>query len=235
MEYQGKKLRHEIKYFINTQQYWILRNRLKSTLIVDKHGDDMNSYHIRSLYFDDMYQSALLEKESGVKVRSKYRIRIYNISDKVIKLERKNKIDKFINKEDASLTRKQVEQLLRGDVDFLRNTTDPLLKDFYLAYQTKQLRPRVIVDYDREAYTYPLGNVRITFDKDLRAGIDSWDIFDPTVISKKILTDGEMILEVKYDDYLPEHIHHMLQISGHNLSAVSKYVMCTNFIKNIKY
>ena len=235
MKYKGKVIRHELKYFINEHEYLYLRNRLKEGLLVDKNGDENNSYHIRSLYFDDIYETAYKEKEMGVQFRRKYRIRIYNIEDHIIKLERKNKYDSYINKDAVSITKEEFYKILDKDYDFLLERNNPLLRDFYVECKANLLAPKIIVDYDREAYILPEGNVRITFDKQLRAGISSFDIFDKDVITKRIFQEPIMIMEVKYDSYLPEHVKNLIQICSHNISAASKYVLCTKVTKNLKY
>lgn len=234
MKYENKELRHEIKYFINNHEYLYLRNRLKESLLVDKFSDENNSYHIRSLYFDDIDETAYRQKEAGVQFRRKYRIRIYNLDSKVIKLERKNKFDNYINKEVASLSQEEFYKILRGDYEFLKFKENSLHKEFYFECVGRLLRPRIIVDYDREAYTLPAGNVRITFDKSLRAGINSFDIFSDKVITKNAIEDSTMIMEVKYDSFLPSHVRNLLQVTSAYRQAASKYVLCTDIIKRFK-
>lgn len=235
MKYKGKEIRHELKYFINEHEYLYLRTRLKDGLMVDKNGDEKNTYHIRSLYFDDIYDTAYKEKEMGVQFRKKYRIRIYNLNDNVIKLERKNKYGSYINKDAATLTKSEFYKILNKDYDFLLESNNGLLRDFYVECKSNLMAPKIIVDYDREAYILPMGNVRITFDKQLRAGINSFDIFDKNVITKRIYEEPIMIMEIKYDSFLPEHVKNLIQICSHNISAASKYVLCRKVIKNIKY
>lgn len=235
MEYKGRKLRHELKYFINYQEYEYLRNRLKEVLQIDKNSMNNNGYNIRSLYFDDMYNSAYIEKELGLAIRKKYRIRIYDLDDRIIKLERKEKFNKYISKESVSITKDEFYKIINGDFEFCLKKNNKLLRDFYIESREKILKPRIIVDYDREAYTFSYGNIRITFDKELRTAVNSYDIFKKDVATKRIFQEPIMIMEVKYDDYIPEHIKNLLQISSHTLSSASKYVLCTKVIKNLKY
>lgn len=234
MKYGNKKIRHELKYYINTHEYRYLKKRLMASLEKDKYGIINDEYHIRSLYFDDIYDSAFYEKESGVFERKKYRIRIYNISDKTINLEKKSKYGQYISKDKEKLTKEQLYQLLKGNNEFLLNYPSNLFKEFYLENKNNLLKPVVIVDYEREAYVLETGNVRITFDKNLRAGINSFDVFDDKIATKMVFDKPIMILEIKYDDFLPTYVRNLIQICNHNISAASKYVMCRKVIKFIK-
>lgn len=234
MRYQDKSLRHELKYYINTHEYTYLKKRLMPSLNKDEHGVINDGYHVRSLYFDDMYDSAFNEKESGIFQRKKYRVRIYNISDKTIKFEKKSKFGQYINKESKKITKDEFYNLLEGNNDFLLNSKSKLLEEIYIDTKTKLLKPAVIVDYDREAYTLEAGNIRITFDKNLRAGINSYDIFSDKIVTKRIFDQPIMILEVKYDSFLPAYLQNLIQIRNHNISAASKYVMCRKVIKSLK-
>ncbi|MDT3700464.1 MAG: polyphosphate polymerase domain-containing protein [Thermincola sp.] len=235
MKYGEHKLRHELKYFVNYHEYQYLHNRLLNALELDKYAALTGSYHIRSLYFDDIYQTALEEKEAGVLLRRKFRIRIYNISDRVIKLEKKSKFGQYISKTSKSITKDQFYRLLDNDCGFLLESGDKLFREFYIEIKNNLMRPVVIVDYDREAFVFEAGNVRITFDQGLRAGINSFDIFDSTVVTKGIFNSPMMIMEVKYDSFLPAHIHDLIQITNHNLTAASKYVMCHHVKSGIRY
>ena len=105
-------LRHELKFYINEMQYHLLRNALDRVLDRDPNGDENNEYHIRSLYFDTVYNDALYDKLDGVQNRDKYRIRIYNYSDKVIRLERKSKHGDYISKLSCGISRDLAEQII---------------------------------------------------------------------------------------------------------------------------
>lgn len=235
MKYGKHTLRHELKYFVNYHEYLYLKSRLSGALELDKHAALRGNYHIRSLYFDDIYQTALAEKEAGVLLRRKFRVRIYDISDTVIKLEKKSKFGQYISKTSKSLTKDQFYQLLNGEYDFLLQSDDPLFLEFYIEIKNNLMRPAVIVDYEREAFTFEAGNVRITFDQDLRAGIDSYDVFSHDVVTKAVFDTPIMIMEVKYDSFLPSHIHDLIQITSHTLTAASKFVMCVQAKNSIKY
>jgi len=222
-----RNLRHELKYYIDEGEYLVLRDRLKASFALDKNAaPDTRQYHIRSLYFDDIDNSALWEKQFGVENRHKYRIRIYNLRDSVIHLERKSKVGQFIAKESVSLTRAQCDALLRGEYGFLYPSRYPLFQEMYTQIRTRLLRPVVIVDYSREAYVYPAGNVRLTFDRELHSGHYSRELFTTSTAPVPILPPGQLILEVKYDSVLPPHVRGLLQMDRNLRSAVSKYTLC---------
>lgn len=234
MKYGEKSLRHELKHFINMHEYTYLKERLLNSLKKDKHGIVNDGYHVRSLYFDDLYNSAFNEKELGVFKRKKYRIRIYNIMDQLIKLEKKSKYGQYISKETINITKNEFYKLLKEENEFLIQSNNKIFQEFYIETKTKLLRPVVIVDYEREAYVLESGNVRITFDKNLRAGINSFDIFDENIAMKSIFDQPIMIMEIKYDAFLPSHVRNLLQIDCHDISAISKYVMCRKTMKYYK-
>lgn len=223
---KNKIFRHELKYYISNYEYEVLQKRLKVLMDQDANTQGNGSYHIRSLYFDDIYDSALNDKLSGVSKRKKYRIRIYNKSSKLIRLERKTKVDRYICKESGVLTRKQYEQIMHEDNGFLLYSNNEVFKEFYLEGKNNLLRPKVIVDYEREAYTFNISDVRITFDKMLSAGINSVDIFDNNLVTVNAFSEPVMIMEVKYNEFMPDNIKILLHIAGSENSAISKYVIC---------
>ncbi len=230
IERNGLPLRHELKYNISTANYYLLSTKLKSVLKPDKHAGPDGRYHIRSLYFDDFRNTALFEKNAGVPRRKKYRIRIYNLNDDVIKLECKNKLDYYISKETVNLTRGQADKILAGDVSFLAKSDNRLLRSFYLEFRRNLLRPNVIVDYFREAYVYPVGNVRLTFDIGLHTGLNSTDLFNKEILTIGI-SDYPIIFEIKYDNVLPEIVRGLLPGTVRPWQAIGKFVISKKFNK----
>ena len=212
-----------------------LRERIKSLLLLDQNSVDEHGYHIRSLYFDNIYESALHDKVDGILNRRKYRIRIYNKSDAVIKLERKSKWNEYVAKESAPMTRSEFERLYRGDTEFLREADSELKRDFYYAIKHGFMKSAVVVDYVREAYIYGVSDVRITFDKELSAVVQSFDIFDPDLTTRRMVEGPRTILEVKYNEFLPDTVYHLLQMSSQNRSTISKYAICKESRKVYSY
>lgn len=221
--------RHELKYFIHPAEVEALRARLRPALRLDSHCPGGRPYAIRSLYFDDIDDSAYYDKVGGVMHRDKYRIRIYRHSDAEIFLERKRKLGDLIQKSSVQITRRLCQQLIDGNPAGLQRASNPLLQEMYVQMRTRLLRPRVIVDYEREAYLHPAENVRITFDLDLRTGLGSTELFNPR-IPVVCPHDGDVqILEIKYDNYLPDHIARLLVGIRADRSAISKYVICRRY------
>lgn len=222
---KAETYRNEWKYLIDTAQKEVMCRRLRPLFQLDEHAQN-GGYMIRSLYFEDYFKSAYEEKEAGVLRRKKYRIRIYNCSDRSIKLERKKKYGSYIFKESASLTRDQVERILEGDYEFLLKHPKELCREFYYECVSNVMRPRVIVDYEREPYVLDEGTVRITFDMDVRAAVGSYDIFDPTLPTLGVLEPGKCVLEVKFTEFLPRLVRDLLPDRASEFTAVSKYVLC---------
>lgn len=221
--------RHELKYFISWADYVIIRDLIMHVLRPDASGDEQGNYFVRSLYFDDAYNAALMDKIAGVQHRSKYRIRTYNMSTTAIRLERKRKNGSMISKDSVVLSRDLCDQLCAGDVDGWQMQPSELMRDIYRQVKTRLLAPVVIVDYLREAYVHPAENIRITFDKHLRTGLRGYDLFDPRLPTVPALEAASVILEVKYDRYIPPYIKALLSRGNAQPSAISKYVMCRNF------
>jgi len=226
-----KVFRHEFKYFINYFEYEILRRKLKIVLKNDKFADENGDYHIRSLYFDDVNNNALYEKQSGILTRKKYRIRIYNLKDDVIKLEKKERRGQFIHKTSYSITKGEYQKIINNDIEFMRDSNNPLLTEFYFDIIAFKYKPNVIVDYIREAYILDINNIRITFDKFLQTGLNNVNIFDKNIAVVDVIEEPKMILEVKYDHFLPDYLRNLLQISSSQRWAISKFVMCKKFTK----
>ncbi len=222
--------RHELKYYLNNNQYTLLRQKISHTVQMDYNCEKAGGeYLIRSLYFDDAYDSAFRTKLAGADYRDKYRLRIYDLRDDVIKLECKHKEDSYIKKQSVLLTREECDELLSGDHRFLLKKPEPFAHVLFGAFATKGLRPKVIVDYKREAYTFPVEDVRITFDRDIRTGLLSTDIWRADLPTFSVIDDYDMVLEVKFNKYLPSYIRYLLQLKSSQKSAISKYCLCRRF------
>jgi len=227
----AKPYRHELKYIISEGEYRILSQRLKRALKPDKFAaKNGGEYLIRSLYFDDPFDSALTEKLDGIQVRDKFRIRIYNYSDSTIKLERKHKNGAYIQKSSLTLTRDECDALLDGDDRFLLKRAEPFARQMYGILQSRQLTPKVLVDYTREPYVYPIEDVRITFDKNIRTAMRCTDLFNDRVPTYPVMDlQNAMILEVKFNRYLPTYVQSLVQMGASQHVAASKYVACRRF------
>lgn len=221
----GEKYRHELKYLIKRSDAELLKLRLKYLMKLDPHAGE-DGYMIRSIYFDDYWNSAFNDKEAGILERAKWRIRIYNCSDSSIKLERKKKFGSYIYKEAASLSKDEAMRLIGGDYLFLLKKDNELLRQFYVECITKLMKPRVIVDYDRLPFILPEGTVRVTFDSDVRAAVLSNDIFDDALPSISCMEDGRCIMEVKFTEFLPRMVKEMIPAGAADITAYSKFGIC---------
>jgi VTC domain. len=226
MQFRGKKLRTEHKYYLHIHDYAAMRQRAASALTMDPYSVGPDGYCIRSLYFDGPHDHSLHDKNNGIFKRDKYRIRIYNGEDNVISVERKSKFGEFVCKESARISREDYDRILIGDYEFLKDSSSMLLREFHAALAFRAFRPTAIVDYWREAYIYEYGNVRITFDKRLSAGTNTFDLFHPNLILEEAIPVPRTIMEVKFDSFLPDFVRKLLQPESHIRSSISKYVIC---------
>lgn len=214
-------MRHELKYILTPMQYRILKDRLKWFLEPDPHAGENGDYMIRSIYFDTDSLDAMVEKINGVDKRRKYRIRFYNGNADQCTLECKEKHGTRVNKISEPLTGKEAKLLMhRGSV-----MAEPELSGrMALWIKKSELHPVVAVDYVREAYIYPVSNVRVTFDKQLSAGDVENALSAPFGFAN--IMGEQVILEVKYDEVLPLHISELIANVRPVHTAASKYVMC---------
>ncbi len=233
LQYNGHKLRHELKFNISYADYHELRNRALIFMKHDSHGDG-GRYFIRSLYFDDIRLSNYNQKMDGWEHRRKYRIRTYDFSPSIIKFEIKDKFDQYISKVSSTITQEQYLNMKNGDFGFIHElfldkSDDGSLKALKIGYidnACKILRPQVVVDYTREVFVCDEGNVRLTFDMNLRAGQASGDIFDPDLSTVPAYDNHSLIMEVKYDDFLPNYVKQILRSVSRWQTAQSKYTTC---------
>lgn len=219
------KPRHEYKIQLHYADYVMLRNRLRKMLTPDAHADKNGEYSVRSLYFDTPRDAALREKIDGVNHRDKFRIRIYNCDPSFIQLEKKSKHNGLCYKQSEIISQAQARSIIDGDIGWLRESESPLFVDLYSRMLGQVLRPKTVVDYIREPFCYAPGNVRITLDRCIRSGLYSTDLFNPEI--PVVQAEPRLIiLEVKYDEFLPSHIQRIVQMDSRNASACSKYALC---------
>ncbi|MCR4786968.1 MAG: polyphosphate polymerase domain-containing protein [Lachnospiraceae bacterium] len=225
-----KHYRHELKYSITHTEYVAMRERLRQIMTPDPHTSEDGRYRIRSIYFDNSDDKALREKIDGIEKREKFRIRYYNDDLSFITIEKKMKIGNLCVKYDASLTEEECRKLLNGDVGWMRDHPSELVKEMYAKMNYQRLRPRILVSYVREPYIYVPGNVRITFDSCIRTSLFHREFLTEEVSDISATdTPQDMLLEVKYDAFLPEIIQDLIQVNGIRQQAFSKYGTCRRF------
>lgn len=216
--------RHEWKHEINYSDMLALRSRLAAVMTLDAHATG-GSYQVRSLYFDNLADKALREKLDGVDVREKFRLRSYNNDMRLILLEKKCKIHGLCRKEQTALALEEVQAILAADSLRMMESDKPLVHELARKMQEEGLRPRTIVVYTRQPFVYAPGNVRVTLDYDLRTGLDGTAFLDPHCVTVPA-AENPVILEVKWDAFLPEVIRDIVQLRGRHTGAFSKYAAC---------
>lgn len=219
--------RHEWKHEINYADMLPLRSRLRAVMKYDKHTEN-GIYKIRSLYLDSPGDKALREKIDGVNMREKFRLRLYNGDTSFICLEKKSKLNGLTSKESCIISKDEAQMTVNGEIDWMIKSERALCAELYSKMKSQGLRPKTIVDYTREAYVYAPGNVRVTIDSDIRCGEYRTDFLNPDTITVPA-GNSPIILEVKWDNYLPDIIRDAASVPNRRANAFSKYAHCRIF------
>ena len=202
----------------------LLAGRLKNVMSQDIHQEG-DCYEIRSLYFDDLWDRCLAENEAGVDKREKYRIRIYDPKSDVIHLEIKEKNRGLTKKRACDLSRDECLAIMEGELPLNIDGRAPL-NSLQLQMRCNGMEPKVIIAYERTAFVHPSGNVRITFDRNIMASSCREDFLEDRVSGMvPVLPAGMHVLEVKYDEFLPDTIAQQLEIGKLRKTAFSKYYL----------
>lgn len=224
------KFRHELKYLCSDAQLQMLKSRLNGIMCLDPHVGEDGVYIIKSLYFDDYQNRCYYENENGTSPREKFRIRIYNNQMDNISLERKRKVGGKIQKHSCKITQEQYEILTsRNHVHKDAKSYPELMQTLLCLQKTRLMEPKVIVEYERCPYIYRNGNVRVTLDRNVRSSSRIDRFFEENIYGRQISPIGQQLLEVKYDEYLPDHIYRSLQLDNMQLTAFSKYYLCRKY------
>ncbi|MFI3284278.1 MAG: polyphosphate polymerase domain-containing protein [Erysipelotrichaceae bacterium] len=225
------KYRVEQKYLCDAKDLAILQSRLKMLLKKDTHAGENGEYIVRSVYFDDYQNRCYYENEDGVENRDKYRIRFYGDPNSIVKLEIKSKRNTHNFKQSCILSKEIVEDvILNSHLPKIKDASEPY-KQLCLQMKTRLLRPKVIVEYVREAYVYKSGNVRITLDKNIVGSSCVKGFFSMQGVKVPILETGQFVLEVKYDEFLPSHIYNALGLKNLQQTSFSKYYLSRKKLK----
>lgn len=217
--------RNEIKHLINAGDKAAICSSLRAVAKLDEHASEKGFYHIRSLYFDNLADMALREKLDGVNEREKFRIRYYNGDTSIIHLEKKVKRNGLGYKVSADITAQEAQRIVDGDITWMAASGRGLLIELYSKMKGQGLRPKTIVDYSRIPFVYGPGNVRVTIDENIRTGLSCTDFLNPNCVTIPA-SEPAIVLEVKWDEYLPSIIKGAVQVKGRRGSAFSKYRIC---------
>ena len=215
------KFRHEYKHQINLADVYGLRTRLSAIVKHDSNCDADGTYFVKSLYFDNYMDKALREKIDGVNKREKFRIRYYGTDTSFIRLEKKSKINGLCNKESCRITTEECQKIIDGNIEFMKDSKFELMRELYSKMKYQLLRPKCIVAYTRECFVYPPGNVRVTLDMNICGSNNVKEFLNPDL--PFLQTYHEAILEVKWDEYLPQIIRDCVQVKSRRSAAFSKY------------
>ena len=229
MHSKNDKYRHELKYPVSGNELEIIRNRICSLMELDANAGPERQYNVSSLYFDDIYNTCYYDKENGFDPREKFRIRIYNHDLGRISLECKRKERGKILKTSCLLSAIQAEKLCHGE--YLRDIgkQPPLLRKFTEQMMSRGLRPVIIVEYNRIPFVYKYGNVRVTFDMGLSSSTEVTNFLTGQITKRPVMETGLHLLEVKYDEYIPDVIYNALQVDNLEQMAFSKYSLCRKY------
>lgn len=223
-----EKFRNELKYICSEGELIQIHSRVQMLCDADAHAGPEGIYNIRSIYFDDLQNRYFFENENGTDPREKFRIRTYNASDSRITLECKKKERSMTHKDSCQLSKEQYQKILDGTLS-ASDVNSTLLEKFYLIQEQRHLQPKVIVAYERTPFVYTFGNVRITFDRNIGSSTDISAFFDPYLPVRPILPLGKNILEVKYDELLPNFLYEAMNLGSLRQTTFSKYYLCRKF------
>ena len=214
-------LRKELKYNITNKDFFILKHNLNNLIKKDCNckGD---YYTISSIYFDDYNKTSYNQVKNGISNRWKYRIRFYNYDDSFIKLEKKHKINGLTDKTSIRITREMLDDILSNKIK-IEEKNGKLLNEFIVKMKNNLLRPIICIEYDRIPYVYKLGNVRITLDYNIRYTNKYNELFNQ---NKRVYYLKEKILEIKYDELIPDFIRYRLELNHLEQISFSKFNNC---------
>ncbi|MDE7268265.1 MAG: polyphosphate polymerase domain-containing protein [Lachnospiraceae bacterium] len=221
--------RHEYKYICSQQQLICIKNRIEPYMGLDINAGENGSYTIRSLYFDDYKNTCYYDNLSGVDLREKFRIRIYNADSSYIRLELKQKRHGMTRKLSCPINAGLCRKLARGEIVAMNEMDEPLYRKLFIEQSTRLLKPKIIVEYDRVPYVYRDGNVRVTFDTNIRSSVDIESFFEKRITKRPVMETGYHVLEIKFDEWIPDFIHHAIQMDKLHQTAYSKYCLCRKY------
>lgn len=216
------KYRVEQKYIIMEDQIALLKYKLENVMEYDQNV--LNGlYNVRSLYFDDMYDSCLEANQDGTDFREKFRIRTYNNDRSEIHLEIKAKEYGYTRKQKENLTEEECLCFMERKPWGLKDQDGFVKKKLYALMAMRRMQPVQIVEYERIPFVEAKGNVRITFDRNITGTGEIETFFDEIIPGIPLLPTGRHILEVKYDEFLPDYLKKILDSISLRKTDFSKY------------
>lgn len=223
----NKKYRYELKFLLNDNYAKILQYRMSLIMEPEEESHTIDGkYYVRSLYFDDIYNTAYYEKMDGLCFRKKYRIRFYNLNPSYIVLELKGKDNNLTYKKSDQITLNEYNLLINGEYDKIKIEDRKILHEFLMLCKHKALKPSIIVDYERIVYKYPIEDVRVTFDSLIASGRYDYDLFNKDMILFDVLDRNQVVMEVKFNNYIPKIINDIIKTVPSSRISMSKFTIC---------
>ena len=212
------------KFLLNQAEALKLRNYLSNVVHTDSHNGP-DGYQVRSLYFDSLSNRDFQEKEDGLELRRKFRLRVYSPDADFALFEMKQKQGPYQRKRSLRLSRREAQALIEGDYSVLLNSGSEFGQECYSIMEMWAYRPKTVVEYDRFAFIAPENSIRITFDSGIRANEVNFNMFDRNLVLNSVMSPFAVVLEVKYNGFLLSYIKHMLLPVQKSELSVSKYCM----------
>lgn len=230
----NKVYRKEKKFLINIEEQKKYSAWLEKIMMQDKHNG-ADGYIIRSLYFDTLNDKDYEEKEQGIQLRRKIRLRIYDPNQEFAKLELKQKDGEYQLKRSLSMTREDSLELIKGNYEVLLKYKEPFAAECYGIMQMMCYRPKAIVEYNRKAFIAKENEIRVTFDSKMRINEVNYNIFDKNLVLNSAFNLNNAVLEVKYNGFLLSYIKDLIEKVDRGETSVSKYCLSRSTAKHYSY
>lgn len=217
-----KVSRREMKYFIGIDDYFYFKDAFSKVLHLDNYSKS-GAYMVRSLYFDSIDNSDYHDKIDGIENRKKIRLRVYSPHDKVAKLEVKYKFNQHQRKESIFISRDDAKSLIKGEYGVLLNYQNEVAQKVYSSMISMVYTPRVVVQYNREAFYHPEYGIRATLDTEISSSETEFDIFSEDISLIPVFDFTRPVLEIKYDKYIYKWFQDIVSSRSCTVSSISKY------------
>ena len=220
----NKVLREEKKFLISVADFISLSHKVEQVMLSDPHNGT-HGYMIRSLYFDTPFDDDFIEKQAGVELRRKVRLRCYDPAASYAMLELKQKEGTQQLKRSLKLSRADAQKLISGNYTVLLSYPEPFAAEMYALMQTRCYRPKTIVEYNRKAFIAKENKIRITFDNKIVSTESNFDLFDSHLNMSPVLDPYDVVLEIKYNGFLLGYIKELINCTNKSELSVSKYIL----------
>nr|WP_297934997.1 polyphosphate polymerase domain-containing protein [uncultured Blautia sp.] len=215
-------LRQEKKFLISLAQMYEYSGMLEKIMMADVHNQG-DGYVIRSLYFDTLDDKDYTEKEDGVELRRKIRLRCYGSDFSYGVLEMKQKQGAMQKKRSLKMSKEDAVKLIHRDYGVLLNYEDPFAQECYALMSLQGYVPKSVVEYRRKAYIAKENKIRVTFDHHIVGTESCFDIFRKDLLQNSLLEPYLAVLEVKFNGFLLTYIKDLLLRCQKSELSVSKY------------